>query len=117
MRVESSLHNNNAIKRYDYLDSLRVFAVFLVLFTHTGTIGNQIWSVTNNKLLLFISLPLDAYRCINTSLFLMISGALLLGKNESLRVLYKKRILRMIGNRLYWQVRLLAIGKISFKSC
>lgn len=79
-----------------YLDILRILAIFLVLFTHTGTRGNHVWTITESPFERNISLIADCFRCIQTQLFMMISGALLLGKAEPWNVVYKKRIPRIL---------------------
>ncbi len=97
-------------QRCIYIDVIRILAISLVLFTHTGTRGNHIWTVSENIFIRNISLFADCFRCINTQLFMMISGALLLGKKEPWHVVYLKRIPRIlvvlvvasIGYYFYW---------------
>lgn len=83
-------------ERKVYLDILRILAIFLVLFTHTGEKGSKLYTIVNNNFLRVVYLYLDCFRTINNLLLFMISGALLLGKDESIKVVLKKRILRFV---------------------
>lgn len=81
-------------ERRPYLDLLRVAAVFLVIVNHT------------NSELFRASAPSDALWWLSVTwffvsktaipLFVMISGALLLGRNESYKKLFSRRILRIV---------------------
>ena len=77
-----------------YIEILRLLAIFLVLFNHTGTNGFFLFSVSQQSPLYWGYLLLSIFDKIAVPLFFMISGALLLGKEESLGRLYKKRVLR-----------------------
>lgn len=92
-----------------YLEILRIIAIFEVLYNHSDVRG---WTqyVHLQGFDRAISLILASICKIAVPLFLMISGATLLGKEESIRTLYKKRVLRFviliafvsIGNYLYF---------------
>lgn len=88
---------NKKVDRKVYLDILRIFAIFLVLFAHTGTMGNKLYTTTENSMLRIMYLYFECFRTINNSLLFMISGALLLKKEERLGTLWKKRVLRFIA--------------------
>ncbi len=84
-------------KRESYLDALRILAIFCVVYLHTGKYGVLVYAYTDSP----VEKTLGYLFAIVTSelpvpLFFMISGALLLGKKESLRDLFKKRILRIV---------------------
>lgn len=79
-----------------YLDILRILAIFLVLFTHTGELGSKLYTITDKGFLRTAYLYLDCFRTINNPLLFMVSGALLLGKDESLKTVWKKRIFRFV---------------------
>lgn len=79
-----------------YLDFLRIFAIFLVLFTHTGTMGSKLYTITESPFMRILYLYLDCFRTINNALLFMISGALLLGKEETVGEIWRKRVLRFI---------------------
>lgn len=84
------------LDRKHYLDIVRIFAIFLVLFTHTGEMGNKIYIISNSTIKQFLYCLLDCFRTINNPLLFMVSGALLLGKTENLKTIWRKRILRFI---------------------
>ena len=84
-------------KKLLYIEFLRAAAIFFVIYNHTLADG----------FLLFTKYPTDSFqywRYLAISIFckfavpvyFMISGALLLGKDEPLKVLWGKRILRMV---------------------
>ena len=79
-----------------HIELLRVIAIFLVIFNHTGTYGFVHCNLYAGEgpyywLFLFISISIK----IAVPIFFMISGALLLKKEESLKHLWKKRVLKM----------------------
>lgn len=72
--------------RKSYLDLIRIIACFLVIYVHTASANvqtpiSQVFNVLS--------------RC-NVPLFFMISGATLLGKNESIKDIWTKRIPRIV---------------------
>lgn len=79
-----------------HIEILRIIAIFLVIFNHTGSIGFQAYTQTNNKKLYVLYLFMAIICKIAVPIFFMISGALLLGRDESIRDLYKKRISRIV---------------------
>lgn len=85
---------NKSDSRKLYLDFLRIFAIFLVLFTHTGTMGSKLYTIAESPLLRILYLYLDCFRTINNPLLFMISGVLLLGGEESIGKIWRKRVLR-----------------------
>lgn len=82
-------------KRKLYLDVLRILAIFLVLFTHTGTDGAKIYTISGGRLQFWYA-TLDCIRTINNPILFMISGALLLDRDESIGVIWKKRVIRFL---------------------
>ena len=85
-----------AKKKLIYLEIMRIIAAFFVIFNHTGAIGGGFE--------LFIDQPLGSLRywlyllisiCCKFAvpIFFMISGALLLARNEPIKVVLKKRLL------------------------
>lgn len=73
-------------------DLIRIIAVYLVIFTHTGAMGSKLYTVSHHAVANVIYLALDVFRCVNVPLFFMISGALLLGREESFKTIFLKRI-------------------------
>lgn len=82
---------------YTYMDIIRILATYLVIFTHTGDIGSKLYIYGNydgiRKLIYIVA---DVVRCINVPLFFMISGALLLPKEESYKRLFSKRVVKYV---------------------
>lgn len=89
----NELSKNN---RKIYMDVLRIVAAFFVIFNHTGDKGFFLFSVTDNPFEYWLYLFLSILCKIAVPLFFMISGALLLSKNEPLYKLYYKRVLKYI---------------------
>ena len=78
-----------------YLEILRGLAILLVIFNHTD--GFYLYfSNTTNRATWIWSLLCSIFCRINVPLFFMISGALLLEKDESLGELFRKRIARIL---------------------
>lgn len=81
-------------RREVYIDIIRIFAVWLVVFTHTGPMASKYYYNLSNGQFLYVAL--DVFRFINVPLFFMISGVLLLGKQESVRDIFVKRFTKYL---------------------
>ncbi len=79
-----------------HLELMRIIAIYLMLFNHTGTDGFFLFSVSEGSRLYPIYLFMSIGCKVAVPLFLMISGALLLGKEESISNVYRKRVLRIL---------------------
>ena len=79
-----------------HMDLLRLLAIYLVIFNHTGMGGYALFVSESNSLTGVLYMTLSVFCKIAVPLFFMISGALLLPKEESLKQLFSKRILRMV---------------------
>ncbi len=83
-------------KKLVHLEAFRILAIYLVMFNHTDKNGFFFFTVAQASpfygLYLFISIACK----FAVPLFYMVSGALLLKKEESIGVVYKKRFLRML---------------------
>ena len=79
-----------------HLDILRVLAIYLVVFNHTGERGFMLFANNTDSLGYFPYMVYSILCKIAVPIFFMISGALLLPKDESLKQLFSKRIFRMI---------------------
>lgn len=77
-----------------YLEAIRIVAIWLVIFNHTD--GFIYYTTTDNWLTWLYSIVLSAACRTAVPLFLMISGALLLEKEESFKTLFCKRVLRIV---------------------
>lgn len=83
-------------KKY-HLDALRVLASFFVLFGHSDLRGQHYFmNLTIWDRSYWISLCLQQFTFVNIAIFFMISGALLLKKEEDLKTLFKKRISKYV---------------------
>ncbi len=83
-------------KRKIHMDILRVFAIILVIYNHTNEKGYYLFSITENPVTYPFYMALSILCSVAVPLFFMISGALLLGKEETLKILFKKRVVRII---------------------
>lgn len=84
-----------------YLDALRAIAILGVILIHVATpLVNMAYS-KQQDLWLFGNFAFAAVR-FAVPLFLMISGATLLGRDYSLKLFYKKRFSRVLIPFLFW---------------
>ena len=84
-------------KRRFSLDLIRVFAVILVIFDHTGENGFELYWRAKDIGLQYFLMMFTVFSNGAVFLFFMISGAVLLGRDESIREVFTKRILRYIA--------------------
>lgn len=77
-----------------HIEGLRILAMFLVLFNHTGGYGYFLYAWNRDSALFPLYIFLSILDAIDIPLFFMISGALLLGKEESISQVYRRRIAR-----------------------
>ncbi len=91
-------------KKYLYLETMRIFACFFMIFNHTNVRGFFLFSQSPlGSLQFWWYLWLSVFCKFAVPLFFMISGALLIPKeNESLGDLYKNRVLRMVCTLLFF---------------
>lgn len=80
-----------------HIEILRVIAIWLVVFNHTWTSGYMLYAAVGRSYSYYYPLLFFSILCkIAVPIFFMISGALLLGREESYRELYAKRIVRVL---------------------
>ena len=99
-------------KRKTYFDILRLVAIFLVIFNHTN--GYSLYMESEGYktwLYMFITMLTR----INVPLFFMISGALLLPKDEKISIVIKERVYRFVvitifANSLIYLIRSGIVG-------
>ena len=79
-----------------YIEILRIFAIFWVVFDHTGDWGYTLFTkYTENSLKYWIYLGFTIFCKVAVPIFFAISGALMLGKKEEpLKKIWKKKILK-----------------------
>lgn len=75
-----------------YLEIIKITALILVIFNHTS--GYWVFTTTSGKITYLISIFMSHLCKIAVPLFFMCSGALLLGKEESIGNVLKKRVFR-----------------------
>lgn len=92
MRHDAAIPANRRV----YIDFLKVIAIYLVLFNHTGVSGFVLFTVKQGTKMYFPLMFNAILIKIAVPLFFMASGALLLGKEESYRDLLCKRFLRYL---------------------
>lgn len=79
-----------------HLEFVRIFAIFFVLYSHTGIEAKfhyQIAGELSSELISFVLLCISM-TC--NALFFMVTGAVLLHKEESLKEIYRRRILKTV---------------------
>lgn len=79
-----------------HLEVLRIICIFFVIFNHTAPDGYLAFINEANPVLYSLYLGISVLSKIAVPVFLMISGALLIGREEPLRVLLTKRVLRIV---------------------
>lgn len=82
--------------RKAYLDFLRIISIYMVLFNHTNTKGFVLFIIAGDSPLRFFYLCNAIFIKIAVPIFLMISGALLLGKQETIRYIVEKRFFKFL---------------------
>lgn len=94
------MRRKESIKRTEYFDYLRVFAIFSVIVLHTAAenwynldVNSHEWSVFNTY---------NAAVRWAVPIFIMISGALFLNKECSIKKIYTKYVLRIITAFIFW---------------
>lgn len=104
-----------------YLEVLRILCIFFVMFNHTTPTGYLAFVGESNAVLYALYLFCSVLCRIAVPVFFMISGALLLGKTEPIRVVFMKRILRMAAVLLLisipnyiWLTKDTTLGVIGF---
>lgn len=87
---------NDKDKKMVYLEVLRVIAIILVFFNHTGQDGIHHYMLTDNKINYMFGIFLASVAQCCIPVFFMITGALLLKREESIGYVFRHRVLRMV---------------------
>lgn len=83
-------------KKTLYIEVIRIIAIIFVVYTHTGSNGYLLFTdYPDTSIRFWMYMLVSIFIKSAVPLFMMISGALLLDKDESLSVIWKKRILRI----------------------
>lgn len=83
-------------KKLLHIEFLRFLCIWLVMFTHTATQGFSIFIARPESLFYPFYLAVPFWVKTAVPIFFMISGALLLGREEPISVIFKKRIWRFL---------------------
>ena len=84
-------------RRIVYIDLIKIIAAFLVIYTHTSKMGAKLYIYGDYGFIKnTIYIAMDIFRTMNVPLFFMVSGALLLGKEESYSQIIKKYVIKYI---------------------
>lgn len=92
--MDKTVGRSNNGKRIS-LELIRIIAIALVIFNHTGAYGFEIFMKTDSFLLRGLSVFLDLFCKAGVPLFFMISGATLLSKDEEIKDIFVKRVLKI----------------------
>lgn len=79
-----------------YLEIIRIFAIFFVIYVHTGTEAAEHYQTAGNLFSYGLSLVLYSVAQASVPLFFLISGAVLLHKEESLKTVLLRRAARIL---------------------
>ena len=79
-----------------YLEIVRIIAIVLVVINHTDLNYYYYHDPSSGIITFLISLIFTILCTIDVPLFFMISGALLLGKTETIKEVYQKRVIRIV---------------------
>lgn len=82
-------------KKKLHLEFLRFLAILLVIFNHTGDAGYLYFTQTASQALYPLYFTLSVLCKVAVPLFWMVSGALLLDRDESVKYIFRHRFLRM----------------------
>lgn len=81
-------------KKFYYVEILRLIAILFVVFNHTRNLGYSLYQELECGFSYYASLSMSILCKTAVPIFFMISGGLLLGRKETLKDLFSKRILR-----------------------
>ena len=89
--------NNKTKTKLIHIEIIRILAIFLVIFNHTGLKGFFLFSAYPFATMpYFIYMTFAVFCKIAVPLFLMVSGALILKKDISMKKIFKNKILKML---------------------
>lgn len=92
--MPSQIPNQN-VNRKSYLDLLRIIAIICVIYNHTSTDGFAFFTLSHTRLYP-VYMAVSVFIRINNPLFFMISGALLIPKEEPISTVFRKRVARYV---------------------
>lgn len=116
------MDNKKPKEKIVYLEVLRVIALFFVFYAHSGVNGLQYYQTADSAILQGLGIFLAGICQFSVPVFFMISGALLLRKEESIGRVWLHRILPMaiitviaVAGQYLYMVKMHGVG-LSFAS-
>lgn len=89
----------NKSKRIFYFDALRAMAIIGIIFCHVSVLF-VLNNLDNSNL--YIAAFFDCLRDFSIPIFVMLSGILLINRNETFTVFFKKRFSRLLIPFIFW---------------
>ena len=96
MVKDPAVRQSGTTERRLYVDFIKILAILMVVFNHTNTQGFLLFTQHRESALYPFYLFNASLIKIAVPLFFMCSGALLLGKKESYKIVFRKRFLRFL---------------------
>lgn len=84
------------MRRSLHIDIIKIVAIFGVVFNHTGNYGFTLYTISTDSPFYWLYLFLSIICKAAVPLFFMCSGALLVGKEETLKKLFVHRVARFL---------------------
>jgi len=91
----SSTISNSEKKRVAYYDFLRIISILFVIYNHTDGFHFYLKGI-DQGLIEYCHIALSVFTKFNVPMFFLITGALLLGKDESISLIFRKRFLKIL---------------------
>lgn len=89
--------------KWDWADNVRFAAILSVIVLHVASTGAYLYGQNPMSHWMIANIVDSAVRC-SVPLFLMLSGALLLGNKETAKTFYAKRFTRVVIPFLFWSI-------------
>ena len=90
------MNGTSVSKRKVHIDIFRFIAMFLVMYCHTGDRAVNHYHIPGSKISLLLCIAARVFAIASPSMYFFISGGLLLSKEESIKDVLKKRVLRYV---------------------
>lgn len=106
------MQTEGSSKRIAYFDHLRVLAIFLIMVLHTASL---LWYDTDIHSASWLTM--NAYKTLTDHavlLFVMISGALFLGRDIPIKKIFSKYVLRMAAAFVVWSIIYAVVSNYMF---
>ena len=102
---------NTKKEKKTYLEALRILSAFFVIFMHLPASS---YFLNANGISRFIAIIVSIIIRISVPIFFMISGALLLDKQEDYKTIIKKRFLRICGVIFIFELGMFILAYLYF---